>query len=490
MPVIRNQISSVAAGGRRQFAELRDKFLITPESGKQKEVASELRGVNLKTSELDVAEVIVAEPMDDMAIVLEDMSDQVDEAQQAASEIRDSIENGENIIDAAGATARATQNFLDQVLDITGVLQAEFGASYADYGPENLRMSPFNMEDVASTQDKENTQEDVLRELGIPSAWDITRGENAAVAIFDTGYAKDLIGSSRIAGTFHAEEVDSVWAPAEGHGTMCAGAAAASKKDGVPMNGVAPGADVYLVRTTGADGQIRSDVIAKGWDWIQKKAADGPIVANHSYGTPICSSPSRGQSCADSLGRVIAEATADPNLTAVYAAGNEAMYCGHRLSGITNGITAHNSLENVVTVGALLTNGRDAQKYSSHGRGDCAPRADPKPNCSFRIPVYVYYGGEDGYKIKDMSTGIMGSGGGTSHASPMTTGALTLIQSHAVETRDEALETEEIKTLIKEHSEPPRPTQVNQFGFLAGPSGWDARFGYGQFQVESALKSL
>ena len=490
MPVIRNQISSVAAGGRRQFAELRNKYLVIPESGRQKDVASQLRNMEFKTSELDVAEVVVAEPKEDLAMTLEDLTDQVDEAQQAASEIKDSIENGDDVIDAVGATARATQNLINEILDIPDVLQADFGTSYADYGPENLRISPFDKEDVGTTTDKENTLEDTLRKLNIPSAWDITRGENAAVAIFDTGYAEDLINSKRIAGKFSAEEVDSVWASAEGHGTMCAGAAAANKKEGVPMNGVAPEADVYLVRTTGKDGQIRSDVIAKGWDWIQKQAADQPIVANHSYGTPICSSPSRGSSCDDSLGRVIAEATAEPNLTAVYAAGNEAMYCGHRLSGLTNGITAHNSLENVVTIGALLSNGRDAQKYSSHGRGDCAPRADPKPNCSFRIPVYVYYGGEEGYKIKDMSTGIIGSGGGTSHAAPMATGAITLLQSYAIEKLDRPLQTEEIKTIIKNHSEPPRTTQVNRFGFTPGPAGWDARFGYGQFKIESALKSL
>lgn len=490
MPLIRNQLSSVAAGGRRQFSELRDKFLIVADEDRQLEVSKELRNINLNTTDLDTAGVIVAEPQDRLDSVLEDLSDQITQAQQAASDIRDEMEEEEGIVETTVATAQATQELLSELDAIENVLQADFAMTFADYGPENLRMTPFEMPTVSNTQDKEGTLEDVLRDEGIRNAWDITRGENAAVAIFDTGYAQDLISQSRIAGTYHADEVDSVWASQEGHGTMCAGAAAANADEGVPFNGVAPDADVYLVRTTGQDGQIRSDVIAQAWDWIVKQSANQPIVANHSYGTPICSSPQLGKSCNDTLGRVIAEATADPNLTAVYAAGNEAMYCGHRLSGITNGITGHNSMENVVTVGALLTSGRDAQRYSSHGRGDCAPRADPKPNVSFRLPKFTYYGGEDGYKIKDMSTGIFGSGGGTSHASPTTCGAIALLQSQAVEARGGPLETEEIKTIIRNNSEPPRTTQVNQFGFVAGPAGWDARFGFGQFKVEQALRSL
>lgn len=490
MPAIRNQLSSVAAGGRRQWTELRDKLLITTQEGQQNEVASQLESRRFNTRVLNVADVVIAEPQDRLDGTLDSLTDELDDAQEAVEEIRDGIDESDGAVEAGQRVVSATDELISKIADIPEVLQADFGESFADYGPENLRMSPFEMQDVDNTEERSGTLQDVIEALDIPKVWNTTRGENSIVAIFDTAYSPDLISESRIAATFSAEEVDSVYNSPEGHGTMCAGAAAANSEEGVPMDGVAPNAEVILVRTTGADGQIRSDVIAQAWDWITDQTDGRPIIANHSYGTPICSSLQRASACESSLNNVIRQAASEPTITPVYAAGNEAMYCGHRLSGITNGITGTNSIAEVVTVGALLTNGQDAQRYSSHGRGDCAPRADPKPNVSFRIPKFTYYGGENGFKIKDMSTGAFGSGGGTSHAAPCTTGALALLQSHAFDVLGEPLQTEEIKIKIENHSDPPRPTQVNQTGFFLGPAGWDARFGNGQFKVGSALDSI
>jgi len=490
MPVIRNQVATTVAGGRRQFAELRDTFLVESSDGSQQSVSRELEDIQLNTIKLTTANVTVARPNERFDTFLDSLRDQIDGVDTAIDDIQEDLEESDGVVDATESVASVTQGILDEILNLEGVVNANFGTALADYGPENLRMSPFDMETISEVDDKNPNLNDILQELDYEDAWSATRGENATVAIFDTGYAEDLIDSGRIVGTFHAEEVDSVFESSEGHGTMCAGAAAANSDEGVPMDGAAPGSDVILVRTTGEGGQIRTDVIARAWDWLTNQTDGTPIVANHSYGTPICSSINRGQSCNDALAKVIEEASSSPDITPVYAAGNEAMYCGHRLSGVTNGITGHNSLESVICCGALLSNGRDAQRYSSHGRGDCSPRADPKPNASFRLPKFTYYGGEDGYLVKDMSTGIFGSGGGTSHAAPTLAGSLALLQSRAVDQRGEAFQTEEIKNIIKRNSDPPRRNQVNSFGFFAGPKGYDARFGFGQFKVNKAISEI
>lgn len=491
MPVIRNQLASGAAGGPRQFAELRDIILVSTQSGQQGRVRDRLSEVGFEPKALNSTDVIVAHPETTIERVLGNVQSSLNRADRAIQEIQDARESEQGFLESTAATIQATTDLLESIADIPDVISADFGHSFADFGPANLRKNPFQLPTVSTPEAENDTLRDVTQMLNMGDAWATTKGENATVAIFDTAYSEDLIAKERIVGTFSADDVDSVYESSEGHGTMCAGAAAADKeKENTPFNGTAPKSDVILVRTTGPDGQIRSDVIAEAWDWINDMSSDRPIVTNHSYGTPLCSRLRRPEFCNDPLSKVITEINSQAHITSCYAAGNEAMYCGHRLSGLTNGITAHNSLEELITVGALLSNGKDAQRYSSHGRGDCAPRADPKPNVSFRIPMKTYYGGEDGFKIKDMSTGVYGSSGGTSHASPLTCGAVALLQSRSMDVNGEPLETETIKNIIKDNSAPPRKTQVNSFGFLAGPEGWDARFGYGQFQVNEALSAV
>lgn len=486
MVVLRNQLASKRAGGPRQFAELRNIIMVSVEPGSERDAESELDSIGLRSNVLSNAPVIIAEPSNTIEDVLDRMSDRLDEADQAIQDIQEAGEEEEGFVESTTAAIRATAGLVEFISEMSPIRTAGFSHSFADFGPENLRLSPIDMPTVLAAEDREDTLDSVLRDMNIEDAWEVTRGEGATVAIFDTGFAQDLIDSSRVQSTFHGGGTTSAYASSEGHGTMCVGAAAANSDEGVPFSGVAPDADVLLVRITGEDGQIRSDLIAEGWDWLINRAGDQPIVSNHSYGTPICSSVRRPQFCNDPVSDVIRVANSTTDITSTYAAGNEAMYCGHRPSGLTNGVTAHNSLNDVVTVGALLSDGREAQKYSSHGRGDCSPRADPKPNVSMRIPVISYYGVEGGWEAKNMSSGVIGSSGGTSHASPMICGALALLQSAA----PEPLSTEEIKQVIVENSEAPHPTQINQFGFLLGQRGWDARFGYGELDIASAVQSV
>lgn len=492
MVVVRNRLSSIGAGGPRQFTEIRNKILVLTEPGEEDIVDNKLQEIKLSNRKLNNTPVLVSEPQDKIEGVIESLAEQTADVKQAVGQIRQARRRGDDIVEPTTETIRATAGVIQEIENISNVRSASFAQTFVDYGPANLRLDIEELRDITSDDEEQYTLGDIYDEMGLPDVWEDEKGEQSIVAVFDTGFAEGLIDEGRIVAKYHADDVDSVYEPSEGHGTMTAGAAAAKKNDEVPFNGAAPESDVILVRITGPDGQIRSDLIADAWDWLAgvSETRDRPIVSNHSYGTPLCSSVQRPETCDSPLGEVINTVNSDSNMTAVMAAGNEAMYCGHRLSGITNGITGHNSLESVITVGALLTNGRDAQRYSSHGRGDCAPRADPKPNVSYRLPEKTYYGVEDGWKVKDMSTGLFGSGGGTSHASPSIAGLLALVQSKKYKKDGEAYQTEELKRIIKKHSSPPRATQINQFGFFAGPGGWDARFGYGEFDVKSALEEI
>lgn len=495
MVVIRNQLASVRSGGRRQFSEVRDRLMLVIESDGQP-ILNRLEEIGLESKELNNAPVVIAQPRNTIKEVLEIISSEEETdsktIRKSLDELTEVAEQGSVLTGPSEFTLRATQQLARLVSGIDGVRDAQFVNTLADYGPENLRVEFGEIPSVGLGEAKEieGNLGQLNESLGLDEAWEVTRGENVTIAVFDTGFAKGIIGDDRVVDTFHGDSVDSVYAPAEGHGTMTAGASAASKDDGLPFNGSAPGADVILVRITDNEGQIRSDIIAEAWDWLMDRRSDKPIVTNHSYGTPICSGRPRTKFCDTPENEVITIANSKANITSVYAAGNEAMTCGHRLVGFTNAITGTNSLEEVIAVGALLTDGRDAQRYSSHGRGDCSPISDPKPNVSSAIPRITYYGTPNGWELKDMSTGLIGSSGGTSHAAPTTAGMVALLQSAAVENNGGPLETEEIKQILRDHSEPPRRTQVNSFGLLFGQEGYDARFGHGQLNINSALEEV
>lgn len=495
MPVIRNQLSQSRAGGPRQFTQMREKLIIEvsdlEEAG---DVVQELRNLGMSVAKMDTTPILVAKPRNRVSEVLDNFQRKVEEADisSAVERVKEAEEAGEEVMDTMESTMKATSLMLDYVSSLDRVDVANFVTTQADYGPENLRMSQEDMPtiEMEELKSQNGTLGQLNKNLSFPEAWSITKGENSIVAILDTGFSKGLISNDRIVGMYYGDSVDSVWASSEGHGTMTSGAAAANRKEGVPFNGAAPEADVILCRITDNNGQIRGDYIAEAWDYLNSRDWGKPVISNHSYGTPICSGRPKVKYCEDPLAEVISLSTSDEGHTAVYAAGNEAMTCGHRPSGLTNAVTGHNSLPEVLTVGALRFDGRGMQRYTSHGRGDCAPIADPKPNVSCRIPMKTYYGSEDGWKIKDMSTGIGGSSGGTSHASPTVAGMVALIQSAAVENQGEPLDTEEVKSIMKKHSTPPHATPVNQLGLILSERGYDARFGHGQVNIVKALNEV
>lgn len=510
MTVLRNKFASVTTGGPRQFTELQNKVLLrTTSNDKAEDIIAELDSLDLDGEVLSNFPVVTAEPNNRIEAVLERVAarrtGRVDSIQEGVEEIEESRREAEGVIDATTGVVAATRSLINELSGIPRVNFAEFVRTFADYGPENLRMSPSDMPTVPADEarEKSDTLKDLNESLNMSEVWETTRGENSIIAIFDTGFAEDLIDESRIRNTFHGDAVDTAFAEAEGHGSMTAGAALANKEEGVPFNGAAPEADAILVRITDDKGQIRGDIIANAWDWIVNLDLDDTLYTNHSYGSPLCSGRPRQKFCETTINDVVSIATSTPDIEAVYAGGNEGMQCGHRLSGVTNGITGTNSISDVFTVGALLSSGREAQRYTSHGRGDCSPVADPKPNFSCAIPKYTYYGTEDGWEIKDMSTGLFGSGGGTSHAAPYSTGILALIGSKVSQTQvdsigsmqrasqdTDSLQTEELKVLVEETAELPRKTQVNALGLFLSNEGYDARFGHGQIQPEKALEKV
>ena len=372
-----------------------------------------------------------------------------------------------------------TNPITDAVSELSNVARVEVSYSYNTPGPRNLGINPLEL-DVADESDG-TTLGDVAEKLNLPEVWKETTGENAVVAIFDTSFSEEFVRSDRVIDTFSGQDVDSAYSkPEEGHGTMTAYSAAGNSGDTinntgepkVEYDGMAKNADLLLARVSDSKGGLT--YTEEAWDWLAGwiKSLDRPVISNHSYGIPLCSA--RGQGLCDSIGTNISTALSKRNdHQAFYAAGNEAQYCGHRLSGVTNGIAGVNSRPESIAVGAFKFNLNGAQIYSSHGFGACSSiDQDPKPDIGCLIPSIVPYGDT----TKDMGSKAGGSNAGTSEASPIVAGLSALIASK-IGTANSAV----IEGLLEGTAELPVKTQVNVL------SGFDARYGSGQVQIVDAI---
>lgn len=370
----------------------------------------------------------------------------------------------------------------DAIEDIDGVFNAELSYTRNTFGPRNLGVDVDNVPTIRGVLEEGDEESngkpdvgDAIEKMGVKDAWDTTRGEGAVIAVFDTSFCADYLDSDRVLDTFSGDDVESAFStPSEGHGTMTAYSSGGNKEEsGLPYDGVAPEADLLLARTTDSSGGLVYTEEAWNWlaDWIRN--LDRPVISNHSYGIPMCAARPM-DSCSTTTTKIAEVMNQRDDHQAFYAAGNEAIYCGHRLSGVTNGINSINSSNTSITVGALRFDLADAQNYSSHGYGTCSDaQVNPKPDVSCLLPSILPYG----CKEKDMSSGNGGSSGGTSEATPLTAGVAALMASVSGTAKRSSIE-----GILEATAKLPRTTQVNVF------RGHDARFGHGQVRADAAVE--
>lgn len=164
-----------------------------------------------------------------------------------------------------------------------------------------------------------------LRAIQIPSAWAVSRGAGATVAVLDTGVAyedrgafrraPDLAGARFAAGRdFVAGDAHPDDEPRSGgrrsHGTQIAALIAATAGNGLGGSGVAPEAAIMPVRVLRPDLSGSAQSIARGLRFAADHGAD---VANLSI-----AGPSRSRVLEDAVGYASAK-----GVTIVAAAGND-----------------------------------------------------------------------------------------------------------------------------------------------------------------------
>lgn len=378
----------------------------------------------------------------------------------------------------AELTSLSLENPITEALStLDGVFTAQLDYDVNTPGPRNLGVDVTSEDKSVKGKPELPHLGDIIKKINADKAWQKTTGEDAIVAVFDTSFYNPFFQDNRVLDTFNAEGVDSAFStPKEGHGTMTAYAAAGNKQGNeLTYNGVAKDADLLLARVTGADGSLSK--VVQSLDWISQKLddLDRPVIANHSYGIPLCNAVSMDP-CDTTQAKIARVLNSRPDYQGFYAAGNEAAWCGHRLSGITNGITGINGDPSSITSGAFRIGGNEAQLYSSHGYGTCVERGgNMKPDLGTMIPTVVPYGKGQ----KDMSTRTGGSAGGTSIASPIVAGAAALVASLDGTAKQNVLE-----DALEETAKSVRTTQADIAGF------YNARFGSGQLQANKAVNRV
>lgn len=184
---------------------------------------------------------------------------------------------------------------------------AYYKAMGAEYAEPNYRMQA-----TMTPNDTYYSRQYGLPQIKGPASWDLTLGDSAVViAIVDTGV--DLnhpdLASKIVTGT-DLVNGDSTPEDDNGHGTHCAGIAAAITNNGVGVAGVAPNCKIMPVKVLDAAGSGYLSTVAQG---IRYAANGGAKVISLSLG-----SSSQSQTLQDAITYAIGKGA-----VVVAAAGND-----------------------------------------------------------------------------------------------------------------------------------------------------------------------
>jgi len=269
----------------------------------------------------------------------------------------------------------------------------------------------------------------IMSSINAPAGWDISTGSSSVkLAILDTGIdATHPEFSGRIASGYDFVNADADAADDHGHGTLCAGVAAATGNNGVGVAGIDWKTTIVPVKVLGSTGSGLTSNVAKGITWA---ADNGAQVLSMSLGGP---------------------ATTTLESAAAYAVGKNCVLVAASGNDGIGAVSFPAAYPGVLAVGALQ--GNTIASFSNFG-----PELDV---CAPGVSVYTAAKG-GGYAYFS----------GTSAATPFVAGLV-------------ALELAVDPTLGAFAAS----ADVTSTASDLGTSGWDPYYGWGRINMSAALSA-
>ncbi len=328
----------------------------------------------------------------------------------------------------------STDSRAEALLTLSQKLQQDSNVSFAEpdlfYGVNWVPNDPMRTEQYA------------LSRVQAEAAWDIERGsEEVVIAIVDTGVDTnhpDL--RSRMVPGWNTISENNNTRDDNGHGTHCAGIAAATGDNNTGIVGLAPEVKIMPLKVMDAAGRGRSSDIAEGIRWAVDQGAD---VISLSLGTTMGSTVIR-----ESLVYAV-----DRGVSLVAAMGND----GGQVRNYP--ATYAPEIRGLIAVGA--TDAQDTRAYFSN-YGNWITVTAPGHQILSTLPGYAVQGNRSGNPYGQYS--------GTSMATPYVAGLAGLLKSQESQRTAGDIE-----------------AAIIQGADDLGNTGFDAHFGHGRI---NAVRSL
>ncbi|HEY9897839.1 MAG TPA: S8 family serine peptidase [Pantanalinema sp.] len=171
----------------------------------------------------------------------------------------------------------------NQLAKTLATLQANPDVEYAE---PSYRVKAFDLpsRDEGVPNDSLYAQQYAPQVVQAPQAWRTSKGSGMVIAVLDTGLdTTHPEFAGRVVEGFNAITRKSDVKDDHGHGTHCAGVAAAAVNNGQGMAGIAPEAKIMPIKVLAADGAGSDAYVARGISWAVKHGAD---VISLSLGGP------------------------------------------------------------------------------------------------------------------------------------------------------------------------------------------------------------
>ncbi len=295
---------------------------------------------------------------------------------------------------------------------------------------KNIRLSDFTV--ISTTETPKGEVIDYgVQMVGAPLEWHETMGDGVRIGVIDTGIDADHIDlKNRVRDyvNFSGGSRDNV-TDENGHGTHISGILCA-EKNGVGVIGVAPKADLYVVKAFDANGKTNFECIEKGVNWLIEKRVD---VINMSFSSSVANK---------SYQELIKKAY-DNGISMICAAGNEG-----EMGANTIGYPAR--FAQTVAVSAVDIN-KNIADFSSRG--------NEAEICAAGINIYSTFP-KNTYALLS----------GTSMATPIIAGAVAILQGKCLLRYNRRLTPDEVRLLLNIYTE-----------YLSHGRGRDKNSGYGLF---------